>query len=39
MIKEINFPEMMDKNKRFKEEMDQKMNDLLVKMKKKVGTH
>mgnify|MGYP003405956746 CR=1 FL=1 len=28
----------MDKNKRFKEDMDQKMNDLIIKMKKKVGT-
>lgn len=38
MIKEINFPEMQEKNKKFKDEMDQKVNDLIIKMKKKVGT-
>lgn len=39
MIKEINFPDMMDKNKKFKEETEQKMNDLVLKLKKKVGTN
>ena len=37
MIKEINFPEMLEKIRKFREDMDQKMNDLIVKMKKKVG--
>lgn len=39
MIKEINFPDMMDKNKKFKEETEQKMNDLVLKLKKKVGSN
>lgn len=39
MIKEINFPEMMEKNRKFREETDQKMNDLILKMKKKVGSN
>ncbi len=39
MIKEINFAEMMEKNKKFKEEADQKLNDLILKMKKKVGSN
>jgi len=39
MLKEINFPDMMEKNRKFKEEMDQKINELVVKMKKKVGTN
>lgn len=39
MLKEINFPQMMEKNRKFKEEMDQKITDLVVKMKKKVGTN
>lgn len=29
----------MNKNKAFKDDMDHKMNDLIIKMKKKVGTH
>ena len=29
----------MEKNKKFREEMDQKMNDLAIKMKKKVGSN
>lgn len=39
MIREINFPDMMDKNKKFKEETEQKMNDLVLKLKKKVGSN
>lgn len=39
MIKEINFAEMMEKNRKFKEEIEQKTNDLLLKMKKKVGNN
>lgn len=39
MIKEINFPDMMDKNKKFKEDTEQKINDLVLKLKKKVGTN
>jgi hypothetical protein len=39
MIKEINFAEMMEKNRKFKEETEQKTNDLILKMKKKVGTN
>lgn len=39
MIKEINFPEFLEKNKKFKEDLDQKMNDLILKMKKKVGSN
>ena len=39
LIKQINFPELMEKNKKFREEMDQKMNDLAIKMKKKVGSN
>ena len=39
MIKEINFPDMMDKNKKFKEETEQKMYDLVLKLKKKVGSN
>lgn len=30
---------MMEKNRKFKEETDQKVSDLVVKMKKKVGTN
>lgn len=30
---------MMEKNKKFKEDADQKINDLIVKMKKKVGSN
>jgi hypothetical protein len=30
---------MMEKNRKFREETDQKMNDLILKMKKKVGTN
>lgn len=39
LIKEINFPELLEKNKKFREEMDQKMIDLSIKMKKKVGSN
>ena len=39
LIKEINFPELLEKNKKFREEMDQKMIDLSLKMKKKVGSN
>lgn len=28
----------MEKNRKFREEMDQKVNDLTIKMKKKVGS-
>ena len=38
MIKEINFPEMLEKIRKFREDMDHKMSDLVIKMKKKVGT-
>jgi len=37
MIKEINFTEMMDKLKKFKDDQDQKICDLIMKMKKKIG--
>lgn len=30
---------MMEKNKKFKQETDQKLNDLILKMKKKVGSN
>jgi hypothetical protein len=30
---------MMEKNRKFKEETDQKTNDLILKMKKKVGSN
>lgn len=30
---------MMEKNKKFREQTDQKVNDLILKMKKKVGTN
>ena len=38
MIKEINFAEMIDKIKKFKDDLDHRMHDLTIKMKKKVGT-
>lgn len=39
MIKEINFAEMLEKNKKFRDDTDQKVNDLILKMKKKVGSN
>lgn len=39
MLKEINFAEMMEKLRKFREDLDQKMNDLAMKMKKKVGAN
>lgn len=39
MIKEINFAELQDKIKKFKEDTDHKVGELSLKMKKKVGTN
>jgi len=39
MIKQINFPDFLERNKKFKDEMDQKMNELILKMKRKVGSN
>lgn len=30
---------MLEKNRKFREDVDQKMNDLTLKMKRKVGTN
>lgn len=39
MIKQINFPDFLEKNKKFKDDIEQKMNDLILKMKRKVGSN
>jgi hypothetical protein len=38
MLNEINFPEMLNKIKKFKDDMEHKITDLTIKMKKKIGT-
>lgn len=38
MMKEINFSEMQQKIKKFKEETESKLNEMILKLKKKVGT-
>jgi hypothetical protein len=37
MIKEINFTELLEKMKKFREETDAKVQELAIKMKKKVS--
>lgn len=37
MLKEINFTEMQQKIKKMKEDMDQKLGEFSIKLKKKVG--
>ena len=39
MINQINFPDLLEKTKKFKDDTDQKINDLVLKMKKKVGSN
>lgn len=39
MLKEINFPEMMEKMKTVKEDMDHKVAEFSQKIKKKVGVN
>ena len=37
MMKEINFNEMQQKLKKYKEESESKLNEMILKLKKKVG--
>ena len=37
MMKEINFNEMQQKLRKFKEDSDTKLNEMIIKLKKKVG--
>lgn len=37
MMKEINFNDMQQKLRKFKEDTDSKLNDLIIKLKKKIG--
>lgn len=39
MMKEINFNEMQQKMKKYKEDMDTKLNEFVIKLKKKVGAN